>query len=121
MLVKILNNFCITIEAPLSSPNTDGIDPNGNNFYIHNNYISVGDDNVAIKQGNNSKIEHNTLGTGHGLSIGSLNGIWITNITFSENTFYNTTNGFRIKSDSGSNPGRVWDIYFKNNYMNYTK
>ena len=65
-------------------------------------------DNIAFKAGNNSLVEHNTFGTGHGASIGSLGEkeTWMKNITIKKNTFQGTTNGFRIKTVSGAAKGK---------------
>ena len=48
----------------------------------HHCNISTGDDNVALHF-NNTLIEKNFFGTGHGASIGSLGpgSAWLTNIT----------------------------------------
>lgn len=88
--------------APVPSHNTDGIDVHGDNFYVHDSYISTGDDNVAI-HASNVLITRVTFGTGHGASIGSLGGaIALQNITVSDCTFTGTEAGVRIKTDSGS-------------------
>ena len=82
--------------------NTDGVDCMGDPFYVcvafrhsqrpltdkhrlccrHHCNISTGDDNVALHF-NNTLIEKNFFGTGHGASIGSLGpgSAWLTNIT----------------------------------------
>ena len=89
----------LTILAPYDSPNTDGVDvhgmyvgmsaiprhltppPPGSPFYIHDCYISVGDDNIA-QHVNDTVIENNFFGTGHGASIGSVGIGYIQNVTF---------------------------------------
>merc|ERR1712204_82236 len=99
----------ITILNPYGSPNTDGIDVHGTPFYIHDSYISTGDDNVAV-HANSTLVENCHFGTGHGASIGSLSSGWYTNITFNNIKFNGTRSGARIKTDAGSSAGRVWDI-----------
>jgi hypothetical protein len=95
----------ITISAPPTSPNTDGIDPAGSNYLIENCTISTGDDDIAAKPQNvansNITITHCTFGSGHGLSIGGetndgLNGMTVTNCTF-----IGTSIGLRMKAGRG--------------------
>ena len=65
------------VQPPLSAPvllsAQDGIDVHGDNFWIHDSYISTGDDNVAI-HASNVLVSDCHFGTGHGASIGSLGG-----------------------------------------------
>jgi polygalacturonase len=90
--------------------NTDGIDFNGSNFLIENSNIADGDDDIVAKSGSgavsNVVIKNDTIGNGHGISIGGgtvfgLNNMNVTNITFN-----GTTNGLRIKAeDANSSDG----------------
>merc|ERR1719245_2763083 len=86
-------------DVKTESHNTDGIDVHGSPFYIHDSYISTGDDNVAV-HANHTLVENCHFGTGHGASIGSLGGGWYKNITFNNIQFNGTTAGVRIKTDS---------------------
>ncbi len=120
----------VTILAPPTSPNTDGIDPGGRNINISNCYIDTGDDNIAIKAGTGSHTDGVTVRDcaflhGHGLSMGSELNDGVENFTAQNITFDGTDNGLRIKSDrtrggivrnvsydsiSMNNVGRIIDI-----------
>jgi len=93
------------------SHNTDAVDIHGQPFYVHDVNFTTGDDNVA-GHANHSLVEDSYFGTGHGASIGSLCGEWLTNITFRNITFHGTTAACRIKSHAGCG-GRVWDVKYE--------
>eukprot|EP00727_Mastigamoeba_balamuthi_P009561 m51a1_g5227 putative polygalacturonase (402) ;mRNA; f:279766-281054 len=109
--------FSITLRTPPStgianpSHNTDGIDIHGDNFWVHDSDISVGDDNVAI---HSSKVlvEDCQFGTGHGASIGSLCSETISDITVKGVHFTGTTCGPRIKTVQGC-PGSLSNVHFQ--------
>jgi hypothetical protein len=107
----------VTVKAPDTSPNTDGVDVVGStNVTLTNLVINVGDDNIAIKSGlpidpNDPKqqgiprmaasqieISAITAGSGHGISIGSeaVNGV--NHVTIRNVQLTYTGNGFRLKS-----------------------
>ncbi|PHT68289.1 hypothetical protein T459_27776 [Capsicum annuum] len=69
--VKINN---VTISAPESSPNTDGIHlQNTQDVEIHHSNIGTGDDCVSIQTGcSNIHVHHMNCGPGHGISLGGL-------------------------------------------------
>jgi polygalacturonase len=91
----------LTINAPSTSPNTDGIDTWGPNVNIYNCNISVGDDNVAMdSESQNITIKHCAFGSGHGCSVGSFT-TNVGNILVDSCTFTNTTNGMRLKTERG--------------------
>jgi polygalacturonase len=103
----------VTISAPASSPNTDGIDTWSGNINIKNCNISCGDDNIAMD--NNSKnitITDCVFGSGHGCSIGSyaanINKIVVNNCSFNK-----TTNGIRLKSNRDRG-GTVRNLAYSN-------
>ncbi len=107
----------IVINTSASSPNTDGIDPAGDNYLIENCNISDGDDDIAVKPQStacaNITIQNCTFGSGHGLSVGGetndgLNGLYVNNCTFT-----GTTNGIRLKADR-TNGGVVENLYYSN-------
>ncbi|KAH9715028.1 polygalacturonase ADPG1 [Citrus sinensis] len=64
----------LSIQAPGTSPNTDGIHIQASsNVYIHNAHISDGDDCISIGDNtSNINITQVDCGPGHGVSIGSL-------------------------------------------------
>jgi polygalacturonase len=122
VIVNNTNGFTawgVRVYAPANARNTDGIDPaSSSNVTIAHSYISVGDDNVAIKAGNagsarNITITDNHFYSGHGMSIGSetnggVNAVWISNLAID-----GADNGIRIKSDS-SRGGLVRDVTYDN-------
>jgi polygalacturonase len=130
LYLKDINNVVVnhvTISAPSNSPNTDGIDPAGDqNVLIENSNISDGDDNIAIKaedagtQSSNITVENCSFGSGHGMSIGNdlaggVNGVTVENVTFN-----GTTNGLRIKS-TRTTGGQVSNVVYKNVTMTNVK
>jgi len=110
----------ITIKSPGNAPNTDGIDPSGWNYLITDCHIDGGDDNIAIKPtsgrqpGNkNFLVKDCTFVHGHGMSIGSgstggLDGLTVSNCTFSQTDY-----GIRIKAPRG-NGGLVQNCTYEN-------
>jgi len=108
--------------------NTDGVDPTGaTNGVIAYNYISVGDDQIAIKGGSlgatsDVTIAHNRFGTGHGMSIGSETNNGVSNILVYDLAIDGAQptggvprgdhNGIRIKSDS-TRGGLVTNIVYR--------
>ncbi|XP_057865029.1 polygalacturonase-like [Cryptomeria japonica] len=112
----------ITIQAPESSPNTDGIDTFvSTNIVIRDSTIGTGDDCVGIGDGSsNIEISDITCGPGHGISIGSLgrgnakadvHSIHVVNAKLTS-----TTNGLRIKTWPGGS-GMASDITYENVQM----
>jgi hypothetical protein len=111
----------LTVSAPSTSPNTDGIDPAGTNILVENCNVSVGDDDIVMKPQDcycsNITVTNCTIGGGHGLSIGGetndgLNGMTISNITFN-----NTIAGIRLKAARGQG-GLVQNVSVNNVTMN---
>jgi polygalacturonase len=95
----------ITIITDPSSPNTDGVDPDGStDGVIAYSTISTGDDNIAIKGDgpmvvDNLVIAHNHFGNGHGMSIGSETNVGVKNVKVCDLSLDGTKYGIRIKSD----------------------
>jgi polygalacturonase len=110
----------VKVRAPLNAPNTDAIDPGpGNNIWIHDCDIDVGDDDIVIKSGGtNILIENNTIKHGHGISIGSETTEGVNNMLVRHCTFDGADNGIRIKSMRGAGGlvenVRYTDITMKN-------
>ena len=105
----------ITIQNPVPSPNTDGINPEScRNVQIANSRIDVGDDCVTLKSGMNEigrrvgKPDENITITncvmlhGHGgVTIGSEMSGGVRNVVVSNNVFQGTDAGIRVKSQRG--------------------
>ncbi|RZN10897.1 polygalacturonase [Bradyrhizobium genosp. SA-3] len=109
----------LTIDAPADARNTDGIDPGASqDVTIIHSLIRTGDDNVAIKAGDNGSSSHisiidNYFGWGHGMSIGSEVNSGASDILVRNLTLDGTTSGLRIKSDV-SRGGLVERVTYEN-------
>ncbi len=109
----------VTIDTPADARNTDGIDPGASqDVTISHSMIRTGDDNVAVKAGNNGStryisIIHNYFGWGHGMSIGSEVNSGVSDILVRDLTLDGTTSGLRIKSDV-SRGGLVERVTYEN-------
>ncbi len=92
----------ITITAPGTSPNTDGIDLEGTNYLFDTCNIACGDDNIAIVGSHVRSqyivVQNCTFGVGHGCSIGSYTSHGVDHLTVNNCTFNATTSGIRIKT-----------------------
>jgi polygalacturonase len=105
----------LTIINPVTSPNTDGIDPEScRNVIISNCYISTGDDCIVIKSGykyqkenpytvcENIVITNCVFGKGHGgVAIGSETAGGVRNLVASNCVCDGTTRGLYIKTARG--------------------
>ena len=99
----------VTVRAPHTAPNTDGIDPAASKrVLISRCLIDTGDDNIAIKSGDPAHgpvedvlVEHCTFLGGHGMSIGSETYGGVKNLTVRHCTFDGTEAGIRLKSARG--------------------
>ncbi|WP_108523375.1 glycoside hydrolase family 28 protein [Bradyrhizobium algeriense] len=109
----------VTIDAPANIRNTDGIDAGASqDVTITQSFIRTGDDNVAIKAGNNGptryvSIINNSFGWGHGMSIGSEVSSGVSDILVRGLTLDGTASGLRIKSDV-SQGGLVEKVTYEN-------
>jgi polygalacturonase len=93
----------ITINTPGDSPNTDGMDLASTNVLVQNCYISDGDDNIEIggsDAAGDITVSNCTFGTGHGVSIGSIDSGGVHDLLVSNCSFVGTVNGIRMKSDN---------------------
>ncbi|KAK9111669.1 hypothetical protein Scep_019188 [Stephania cephalantha] len=94
----------LTLVAPGTSPNTDGIDiSDSTRIQILDSFIGTGDDCIAINGGSSYiNITNLACGPGHGISIGSLgaHGAYDTveNVFVKNCKLTGTTNGVRIKT-----------------------
>ncbi|KAG1347623.1 Polygalacturonase [Cocos nucifera] len=109
----------LTITAPESSPNTDGIHvTNTKNIQITNCVIGTGDDCISIESGSqNLKATNIVCGPGHGISIGSLgdHGLeaQVSDVIVDTAQLKGTTNGARIKTWQTS-AVEVSNVMYKN-------
>jgi polygalacturonase len=111
----------LTISAPESSPNTDGIDLRGENIFVTNCQIAVGDDNIAFG-GPTTKVTVTNckFGHGHGISIGSMTKGGVSDILADNITFDGTENGIKGKSQRGR-AGLVQNLRYTNMKMEQVK
>jgi len=105
----------VTIQNPVPSPNTDGINPESSrNVQILNSRIDVGDDCVTLKSGMNEAgrklgrpdenitITNCVMLRGHGgVTIGSEMSGGVRNVVVSNCVFQGTEVGIRVKSQRG--------------------
>ncbi|XP_063236392.1 endo-polygalacturonase-like isoform X2 [Bacillus rossius redtenbacheri] len=100
-----LTAWGLTILAPASARNTDGIDPVGSqNVTIAHCHVSIGDDNVGISAvtapARHISVVHNHFDHGNGLSIGSGTDHGVSDVFVSGVTFNGSKNGVHIKTNS---------------------
>ena len=111
--------WAVRIDTPHDARNSDGIDPGASrNVTIAHSYIRTGDDNIAIKAGNNGMSEnisilHNHFYSGHGMSIGSETNGGVRNVLVDDLDMDGTTSGLRIKSNDRRG-GVVGGIVYRN-------
>jgi polygalacturonase len=111
--------WAVRIDTPHDARNSDGIDPGASrNVTIAHSYIRTGDDNIAIKAGNNGMSEnisilHNHFYSGHGMSIGSETNGGVRNVLVDDLDMDGTTSGLRIKSNDRRG-GAVSNIVYRN-------
>jgi polygalacturonase len=117
----------MSILAPAHSPNTDAIDPvDTRDMLIENNYLSTGDDIVAIKSSRvdpkhlasveNIVIRGNRGGAGRGISIGSGTAGGVRHVLVEGNAIKGAMYGIRIKTPRGKG-GLVEDVVFRDNRL----
>lgn len=111
------------------------------NFVFAYNYVSTGDDDIALKGSANPSpagsglpgidgnrdvrsdrkygvvIAHNHIYWGHGISIGSETNAGVTNVQVYDNSFRDSEEGLRIKSDYARG-GEVSNIHYQNVCIN---
>ncbi|XP_063236393.1 endo-polygalacturonase-like [Bacillus rossius redtenbacheri] len=100
-----LTAWGLTILAPASARNTDGIDPVGSqNVTIAHCHVSIGDDNVGISAvtapARHISVVHNHFDHGNGLSIGSGTDHGVSDVFVSGLTFNGSKNGVHIKTNT---------------------
>jgi hypothetical protein len=114
--ININDNFSIS-KAGGYLANTDAIDYSGSHFLIQGSTINAGDDDIVAKPQNTMTtditIRNDTIGAGHGISVGGqtnkgLDGLVVSNVTFS-----GTNDGLRLKAGTGQG-GVVKNVSFSN-------
>ncbi|KAG8098667.1 hypothetical protein GUJ93_ZPchr0013g34655 [Zizania palustris] len=116
----------LSITAPGTSPNTDGIHvTRSRNVQVRDCIIKTGDDCMSIEDGTHDlHVTRLVCGPGHGISIGSLgdgdsraevSGIFVDTVQL-----HGTTNGARIKTWQGGS-GYAKNIVFQNMAMDGVK
>ena len=129
VIVSKTNGFTawgVKLFSPKNARNTDGIDPSSSsNVSILYCWISVGDDNVAIKAGGNGPsshitVAHNHFYTGHGMSIGSETNGGVSAIEVRDLTIDGADNGLRIKTNS-TRGGLVRGVAYRDVCIRNTK
>jgi polygalacturonase len=109
----------VKIDTPHDARNTDGIDPiSSRNVTIAHSWIRTGDDNIAVKGGNNGPTEnvsilHNHFYSGHGMSIGSETNGGVRRVLVEDLSMDGATSGLRIKSND-TRGGTVSEILYRN-------
>lgn len=115
----------VNFSAPLTSPNTDGIDPDScSNVIIRNLTATCGDDAIAIKSGKdeygrafnrpsyNILVEGGSVGPSRGIDIGSEMSGDVYNIMVRGVAFHGSKFAARIKSGRGRG-GQVYNVTFE--------
>jgi polygalacturonase len=107
-----INNITIADPGTLTAnsgkylANTDGIDFSGTNFLIENSSFNDGDDDIVAKPAStntaNVVINNDTIGAGHGISIGGGSAKGLSNMLVENTTFNGTQNGIRIKAEDAA-------------------
>ena len=99
-----IQGITINTTSDVLSDNTDGIDVNATNCLIQNNFISCGDDHVAMGGGSGAiAITNCIFGNGHGISIGSgttggLQNLLVNNSAMTIADSASLSSGIRMKS-----------------------
>ena len=110
-------------------PNADGLDIDSTqDALIEDNHFDVGDDALCVKSGidwfgrqygrpaKNILFRRNTVGRGHGITIGSEMSGGVSNVTFEDITMDNTGTGVRLKSERGRG-NIVADVIYRRIHM----
>jgi polygalacturonase len=114
----------LQIIAPNYSPNTDAIDPSGQNILVQNCYIDVGDDDIVMKPQYtfccNVHIRDNVILGGHGISIGGQTNSGLDGMLVERCTMTGSDNGLRMKADP-SEGGLVQNVTYRDITMTNVK
>ena len=96
----------------LTAFNTDGYDVTGRNVWIHDSSVWTQDDAVCVKDGSRDMVFERIEASGFGLTIGSIGGTTVKNITFRDVYSPNPYKGIYLKFRSDG--GAVEDVTFEN-------
>ncbi len=133
---KDLTFLDIFVNAPATSPNTDGFDPEScENILLCGAHFSVGDDCIAIKAGKiymattrhtptrKVRICHCLMEDGHGgVTVGSEMAGGVYDVEVSHCLMRNTDRGLRIKTRRGrGKEGVIDDIRFRDIRMEHVR
>jgi polygalacturonase len=100
----------------LTAFNTDGFDVTGNNVWIHDCNIWNQDDCIAVKDGSQNMLFERINASGVGLTIGSIGGSTVRNITFRDCHMHHTFKGIYLKFREDTN-GLIADVLYENIFM----
>jgi pectate lyase len=101
----------------MSAFNTDGFDVTGKNVWIHDCTVWNQDDSFCVKDGSENMLFERINASGVGLTIGSISGTTVRNITFRDVYMKNTYKGIYLKFRAGDQPGLIADVLYENIYM----
>jgi fibronectin-binding autotransporter adhesin len=130
-----INNVTISDPGTLAANggsylgNTDGIDFSGSNYTIENSYVSDGDDDIVAKTAgantSNVLITNDSIGAGHGISIGGGTTDGGNKMIVSNITFNGTSYGIHLKAqDANTSDGGggtlhpIGNVIYSNIVMN---
>eukprot|EP00660_Eupelagonema_oceanica_P007384 gene7384-24098_t len=98
----------------ITAYNTDGFDVSGRNVWIHDCTVWNQDDCIAVKDGSENMLFERITASGVGLTIGSISGSTVRNITFRDCYMHNTFKGIYMKFRAGDRPGLIADVTYEN-------
>jgi len=103
----------------LTAFNTDGFDVTGTNVWIHDCTVWNQDDCVCVKGESSNMLFERIHASGVGLTIGSIGGETVRNITFRNSTMHHTYKGIYMKFNGGAETGhgRMEDILYEDIVM----
>jgi polygalacturonase len=101
----------------LTAFNTDGFDITGNNVWVHDCTVWNQDDCFCVKDGSSNMVFERLSASGLGLTIGSISGTNVTNITFRDVVMPQTFKGLYMKFRAGDAPGLIANILYENIFI----
>ncbi|MBK4734335.1 glycoside hydrolase family 28 protein [Noviherbaspirillum pedocola] len=134
---KAITGAKLATGSATTSAGTMSFDGYLKNFVFAYNYVSTGDDDIALKGSSNPTpagsglfaidgkrdvradrkygivIAHNHIYWGHGISVGSETNAGVTNVEVYDNAFTDSEEGLRIKSDYARG-GEVSNVHYNN-------